>query len=218
MKITAGWWILIVIISTAFASVCDGSLAYFPIEISRMATGPVSYWIFLCGMIITCFLVPPKLLMASFGLLMLAVFDDVNHWGMHMIGVGVMALGILAAMLRQQSNYELAGYAALIYVTRIMLKVLLTCDPLKDYAWHQLGGGEPPIIYFIYIFISQFNLARCVNQVKSVNYAGSDRSIEQTIYELGGIGQWIAFYLLWMACTYERKNESQNHSVNNQVK
>src|SRR5271156_743426 len=74
------------------------SLPYFPIEISRTAaTNPLSKIILLVGLV-TSFVHLPfynrgvELYIAWMGMVILAVFDDVTYWSIHMFGNIIMII------------------------------------------------------------------------------------------------------------------------------
>jgi hypothetical protein len=90
------WWAVGVIGTTMAVAHAEGTtLPYWPIEISRTATGRWSRYVFLAGFIllVTSGKFPLQTAaqrVAAAGLLLLAAVPDTVHWHLHMAGVATL--------------------------------------------------------------------------------------------------------------------------------
>jgi hypothetical protein len=87
------------IVATALAGWYDGSTPYYPIEISRTATGPISYYVFCLGTFLTLVSAYDQVktkyhLMPLVGLVLLTIFDDSRFWFLHNLAVAIMVCGV----------------------------------------------------------------------------------------------------------------------------
>lgn len=162
----------ITVFFTAFSGVWwDQSVPYFPIEISRTATGPISRFLFPCGTLIA--------FVASWyeyntikwpfvGLFLLAAVDDKTSWIIHMLGVFMMACSIgWDAWQSKKGWYFLL--VACIYLGRLVLKMGVTYH-------HGLFQGS-------------------IAAAKNIMYTGKAESEAQLlIFKLCGLLQWVVLY------------------------
>lgn len=125
--------ILVATVLTTALTACyiDRSIPYFPIEISRLATGLHSRWVFLAGTILafvasgfSSWNDDPCLLFALTGLVVLAVFDDRAHWGLHMIGVIMIMFAVIGKWFLCREGGGLLLVALGLYVSRIVIKTV----------------------------------------------------------------------------------------------
>ena len=93
------WRATLVLASVWLASVAGSQRAvYYPIELSRMATGVYSYWTLLGGLAWLCagsVTVRSVDHVGAAGLLLLAAVHDERSWSVHMIGVALFAAAAL---------------------------------------------------------------------------------------------------------------------------
>lgn len=139
-----------VVLATVWSGLyLDGGVPYFPIEISRTATGPVAARIFFWGMLLIPLttlsldrMLPSRSLCCAWlGLQLITFFDDVNHWSLHMAGVAVLFLSVLV-----HHDHEAFVAAVLVYCARIVLKawaiiVLEAVFPASVSALSDAGFG-----------------------------------------------------------------------------
>lgn len=130
MLLYTPWFLLTSVVSTLFCGVLiDKSAPYFPIEISRTATGPVSKWVFSLGLTVSVlsFLIettePKRYLLMIIGLLLLAWVDDVTSHVIHMLGVILVAIGAFFAVPIQKTWVVLFCAVAL-FVFRLVMKCM----------------------------------------------------------------------------------------------
>lgn len=91
--------LLAVVLATQVSALIWGKVPYFPIEISRTAaSGAIPLTVFRVGVassILTLLLarsLNPLTCSVWLCLTVICVFDDVNFWALHMLGVGGMIL------------------------------------------------------------------------------------------------------------------------------
>ena len=167
---------------------------YFPIEISRcIASNKESTIIFLTTVLtaaITSVFIDritwnPSILLIFSGLIVLGAADDVSYWLLHMIGVGMVMIGIVW----NNSRYTLFGIAIVLYFTRIIIK----CYALYQWEIHEYKKdvlrfpinilGYPEIMKKKAFDIMYTGKTEHPNTLKAFQYGG-------------GVLQWIVFLLL----------------------
>ena len=150
----------------------DQSVPYFPIEISRTATGPYSRVLFPLGaftsLIVAYFEVKTKHYLIVFaGFLLLALVNDKQSWSIHMLGVVLMFGGIASKIYHDNTKYMTFGLILCIYMGRIVLKILT----LTHYGY------------------------RIFEKAKDIMYTGNaDTPAQLLIFKLCGILQWVVLY------------------------
>lgn len=188
------------ILATWAAAFWDGSLPYFPIEISRTATGKLSknvfrYGVLLCTVVLFAESTSRVDYLAWTGLIILSHFDDVTNLLWHQIGVAVMALGVLAKALIADNLYHslllfLAG--ATFYTLRLLIKVgvlvvleferPLNADTTVGLLWNVQGFRD-----------------KLLQQAYAIMFKGESRAKHPKasiyLFSLCGILQWIVFFL-----------------------
>lgn len=160
--------ILLTVVATMISGLVDHSAPYFPIEISRTATGPVGRIVFPMGAI-GAFLVSLwelKCVHLPFvGFLLLAVIDDQTSWHLHMLGVNLMA-GSIAWNSAQTGKLFPFLLITCIYMGRFVLKLGVT-----------------------------YHTKHPMNTMYSIMYSGKTESEAQLlIFKLGGVLQWVFLY------------------------
>lgn len=164
--------ILCVIVVTAWlGNSVDQSTPYFPIEISRTATGSYGRIFFPAGALIA-FLVSlfetqhVWTLLPFFGLAILTLVTDEMSWTIHMVGVYAM-IGSIAYACYNAGNdtwYPFVGLMAL-FLFRILLKVV----------WTSLQGE-------VFVF----------ERIQSLMLTGQFTSPAQKfVFQVAGVLQWI---------------------------
>jgi len=113
----------------------DRSVPYFPIEISRTATGPLSRRLFPAGAALALLVATTeapnyRALWPFIGLLLLAAVPDDVSWPVHMIGVALMVLGCCAAISDMRGVVVFAALLG-VYAFRLVLKAAVLL-PVMD--------------------------------------------------------------------------------------
>ena len=205
---------LVTVVATVFWGVwMDRSAPYFPIEISRTATGPISAnvlrggvgvgtvvlayeWMALAGR-------PWMVWVPWSGIVLLAVFDDASAWGLHMLGVAIMgAGGVMLVMCRDKEvsrrDRMLVAGAGLAYVLRIVSKGvgLIVLD-------REVSGGWDRVVSRI--VDDPLSAVAVLEELKArgleIMFHGLDASpppspLLLSVFQAGGLFQWLAFFLL----------------------
>lgn len=181
----APYCLLASIVSTMLTgTLYDKSVPYFPIEISRTATGPVSRWVFSIGLtcsVITLLLesaTPKRYALAVAGILLLAWVDDVVSRFWHMVGVVLLFIGSVTIV-----NWNVAWVPLLcgagIYTARLIMKgmavVFLEKTTHGILDWRGAANESIRIMY--------------TGQVKE--------SLTLRLFEATGVMQWILLWLLY---------------------
>jgi hypothetical protein len=178
--------VIISVVTTALTALfVDKSVPYYPIEISRTATGPTSRWVFSLGLTLSVLTLvlehptPKKYTLAIIGVLLLAWVDDEVSRFWHMVGVGLLFVGSVVAI----SNWKVAWVPLLcgagIYAARLIIKGLAviflekTTNGLLD--WRGVATESIRIMY--------------TGQVKE--------PMTLRLFEITGVMQWILLWLLY---------------------
>ena len=192
--------LLAVILATWAAAFRDRSLPYFPIEISRTATGSLSRWVFRLGVLAGSAVMHAEadsfdVYITWAGLLLLAWFDDLRHFELHMAGVAVMTLGvgIRAVLFSDTANtVPLFVCAAVIYALRVVIKVATVLvlelkKPLDSSTMVEL------------LFNAHDCRTKCIDHAKRIMYYGeSSADAPETtrfIFSICGVLQWLVFFV-----------------------
>lgn len=189
-----------------------GSLPYFPIEISRTAaSNPFSYIILFGGAILSVVnliqTLKPQSTLSMFGIILggaglvcLAIFDDVNHWAMHMLGVLGLMIGSFFAIFFSPAN--ISPQLKFIYLT-LILSLMFSRWIIKTLAVmaFEMGHEDIDSIPALIDFITNDSTRRFVlNKSLDIMYHGENvcRNPGLTIpmFKVAGILQWVVFYLL----------------------
>lgn len=162
--------IFVTVLATFVSCYLDNSAPYFPIEISRTATGPIAKVMFPLGVLISCTvsIVETKRPHVPFlGFFLLALVDDKQSWQVHMLGVLIMGLGLLREAI-QNGKVLVFCLIACIYMGRLVLKAGVT--------YHH---GYPKAILV----------------AKEIMFTGRAESPQQLlIFKLCGLLQWVVLY------------------------
>lgn len=170
--------VLLTMGSSLISSGSTGVVPYFPIEISRCASASErSLWIFRIGSILTSLMLFYERgfwnhLVACFGFIMLAWFDDVNYYVLHVAGVLIMMLGAIPLV-----SWRVTACALLVFGIRIVMKILMIVSFEK----------RDPFVIFDQIRMIMLNGAPHSNPAW-------DDAI--SVFRVTGAMQWISFYLL----------------------
>jgi hypothetical protein len=163
-------------------------ITYFPIEISRTAASlPFAANVFKLGVLSLGAQIPFASSKDAFipiwiGLLMIAFFDDVTYWGVHMFGVLLMFLGFLPLLLLGGPDKTILFVSAIsIYLLRIGLKTMVIVLIELDLPINQVVASRTAI----------FTKSLDVMQHGSLNPDVVD------VFRVCGVVQWCAFYLLY---------------------
>lgn len=176
--------LLVTIIATQLVALFyDRKVPYFPIEISRTAaSGQTSLLTFRVGVlsILLTLFWTGHLTLTTFilwiGLSIVAVFDDVSHWGLHMMGVAVV-FTVMAVRSIEHGSMPVI-YAVIIYGVRF----LLDAATLVTYEKCAFSPSSFTALH------------------KDIMYRGAVAckrpDVVIPVYRIGGVLQWAAFYAL----------------------
>lgn len=170
----------IILCSILITWVCawfDGSAPYFPTEISRTATGRLSYYPFFAGSIVSFFFLTKEELYPWFGYFLLAVVDDVSHWGVHMIGVVIMLGSITVKVWHDPKKMIMLVSVCGIFAARILAKLLVVWGVELDMTW---------------------DIPEVIRTAKNIMFTGVCKHPELVlpVFKIGGVIQWLCFWAL----------------------
>jgi len=156
----------------------DGSAPYFPIEISRTATGHLSYWPFAAGGIISLYWVNDfgdAIAWLGYGLL--TIVDDKSNWGFHMLGVGIMISGLLFKIRHDPVKLVFAVSIGGLFVARILAKIMVVWAAELDFA---------------------MSLSAVTGEMRRIMLEGTCKKPELTltVMKITGVMQWLCFWAL----------------------
>lgn len=163
--------VLLTVLTTVSCGVWwDRSAPYFPIEISRTATGRVSSWVFPLGATVSFAIavwesssVPSPFL----GFLILAWISDEKSWPVHMIGVLLMV-----APVAWQS---ITGFR-----DKTLVFLLLCCVYLVRLAFKGVTVMHHP---------------HPIQVAKELMYTGAfENDVQALAFKIGGVLQWAFLY------------------------
>ncbi len=193
---------ILIVVVTAFTAHYEGSMPYFPIEISRMGAGPKSWRVFVVSITLfntnlistvtriyestsslVIFIVP-------FGLQILAIIDDVTSWSMHMVGVLIFVGSIIVHVIFYEIKYlPIICVGLAIYFLRLILKFIVVC-------YYELGDDIHPLLWMKECFKFGNNDFRksTFDRVKTIMYKGTwkNKTVTPFVFKLCGVMQWIA--------------------------
>lgn len=185
MIVFTPYCILLSVITTALTALFyDKSVPYYPIEISRTATGPTSRWVFSIGLTLSVIALvlehptPKRYSLAIAGILLLAWVDDVVSRFWHMAGVVLLFIGSVLIVDWKTAWVPLLCGAG-IYAARIIMKGLAVTFLEKTTAglldWRGAANESIRIMY--------------TGQVKE--------PLTLRLFEATGVMQWILLWLLY---------------------
>jgi hypothetical protein len=189
--------LLVTVILTQITSIwIDKNYPYFPIEVSRSAaSGYYSMLVFNLGiqsLIITMFI--SEILCWDYfwlyvSLSLIAYYDDVTSWHLHMIGVMLLfitSINLLRHTKTFRKDVFYIGLAVFTYALRIVLKVCV------------IYNFEVNESFAIYPFLDVIQAIK--DKGIFIMYHGSSVCFQPfitiTIFKFCAVGQWIAFWLL----------------------
>lgn len=196
--------LLATVVATQCTALLAGSVPYFPIEVSRtIASGPLPTLVFRLGVwslgLSLCWTRTLTWNTAALWLsvVWIAEFDDVRHWALHMMGVGMLFAACTFSSVQHRGTAALLplGAAFTIYVLRILLKLAAVLLFLVE-EW-PMSNGTPST--------TLVNVGRVgFDKSMDIMYRGAvacPRSYEHVLpmFKLGGVLQWAAFYALSFA-------------------
>lgn len=168
--------LLTTVLLTIFSGVViDNESPYFPIEISRTATGPISSIVFPLGAL-TSFIIAWHetrtyfQLSPFFGFFILAFVSDKQSWAVHMGGVVAMVVPIAFVALQSVENAMLFGFLMCLYLGRIVMKIV-TIYPRVNGLWKIFERSKE----FMY-------------------HGGFDSPAQEIAFKMGGVLQWAFLY------------------------
>ena len=182
--------LLVVIVLVQIVALYDGQVPYYPTEISRtVASSDSAGAIFKAGVLtlpLTLWLSGSAHLQ-SFGvwaaLMIIACYDDVDSWGLHMAGVGLLGAVAVCNTWTKGIDAALPLCAAfLLFGLRVVFKflaILLFELPLLKVDWKDQS--------FLHVLVQTY--ASCM-------YNGPLSRSSLPMFKLGGVLQWVVFYLL----------------------
>lgn len=165
--------ITVTVVVTWICAYFDGSAPYFPIEISRTACGRLSRWPLLVGAsaAYACVETWPETISWA-GLFLLAAVTDTMSWGVHMLGVAIMAAGA-AIQFRHEAAFLIAVGG--LFAARVVAKFIVVW-------WAELGG--------------ELDVGKIALTVRNVMLSGKASHTTLTIMKLTGMIQWGCFWAI----------------------
>ncbi len=174
---------------------------YFPIEISRcIASNKESTIIFLTTVLTAAttsvfgdrITWNSSILLIFSGLIVLGAADDVSYWLLHMIGVGMVMIGILWNISRYNfGNYRhiLFGIAIVLYFTRLIIKAYAL------YQWETNDFKKEVFKFPINILGYPEIMKKKAFDIMYTGKTNHPNTLKAFAYG-GGVLQWIVFLLL----------------------
>jgi hypothetical protein len=177
----------------------DQSAPYFPIELSRTATGPTAMYVFPLGWVLTCWAfylesagLPNQsvLLTPVPGLLLTAFVHDELHFGVHCLGVGLMVMGVFANVVyitlydaaRAVGAQACFAMAVILANWAGVLKVAAVLDnPFEWRCWKLALTSDR---------------RKVMDDCFEINYHGTTNRYQLVVYRVTGVMQWASLVLL----------------------
>ncbi len=160
MEVLIFIYVFLVIVATGAASLLYGNVPYFPIEISRLAaSGRIASHIFKFGLAIIPALYvlfpissdDPVMLFAFLSLQLVTFWNDVDHWFIHMLGVGGICISVTVHVLLTWTRVKvfILIVAAVIWTVRLILKALMVVlyEKPEKYTLYSVGMTAGSIMY-----------------------------------------------------------------------
>jgi len=114
-------------------------------------------------------------------LLCISFFNDIAHWGMHMLGVFFLFLTCLIHVYTKGIfNFRIFLCVLIIYLLRLVIKFIALVDVRE---------------YMVFFMNSKFR-TEIFRKGLYIMYHGSNDPTILILFKLCGVLQWISFYLL----------------------
>jgi hypothetical protein len=173
----------------------DRSAPYFPIELSRTATGPVGKFYFPLGFLVVGYFffvesagVDLRWLWLSplAGIFIAAVINDELHWQAHCAGVLLAAMGCFAKAAYETvhglpnavASQILCAMACVFFWMEMGLKVIAVLEePLNWHCWWEACAKRRDEV-----------VAQCMD----INYHGTGTRAQLVMFRVSGVCQWAA--------------------------
>ena len=171
----------------------DQSMPYFPIEISRTATGKIGKYYFPAGFVVVGYFLwiesaccEPRWLKLSptVGVVLAAIVNDEYHWQTHLFGVFLMYIAILGNVLYSNLTRDWILFALatwLLHISAFLKTVAVLEEPLNWRCWKKNILEERDSF---------------VDKCMQINYKGEGTKAQLVIYRVTGVCQWVALGLL----------------------
>lgn len=171
----------------------DQSAPYFPIEISRTATGRIGKYYFPAGFFVVGYFLwiesiccKPRWLKLSptVGVVIAAIVHDEYHWQIHLLGVFLMYVAIAANVIYSNlaKDWILLILATLMVQMSAFLKTVAVLEePFNWRCWKRSILDERDAF---------------VDQCMRINYKGEGTKAQLVVYKVTGVCQWVALCLL----------------------
>jgi hypothetical protein len=150
---------------------------YYPIEVSRMlaqssvATGLFAF-IVSVPLVVGHVVPTTGALVSVAGVAVIVVASDVDYYVAHMLGVGVIGVGVLMKAL-ETNNVALVPLAAVIWTLRIVFKLVT-----------------------VWLFEEAETVWDIPSRAQSIMLHGNPKSAwTLAAFKLGGFGQWLVFWI-----------------------
>jgi hypothetical protein len=171
----------------------DSPPPYYPIELSRIAASrslSLNWFRFLILSLVVHFFIIDEIKTYSlpciwFSLLIIVVFDDFNHWWLHMLGVAGLFLSVIfygietSHMPSTVNNAFIIGTIVILWATRVAIKVaaIYFFELKEGQGFGDIGKISQDIMYN--------GPSVCMNP-----------EITMIPFKLGGVIQWTCFWLM----------------------
>ncbi len=188
---------------TFIASWWDSSVPYFPIEISRTATGETSRLVFSTGMTLIVFDILrrswsnrgfiPSLWISCLGIFVLAQYDDERYWGIHMFGLFLFLIG--TTFYTYEYAWKHKRYfiiAVVLYLLRVICKIIVVFA--YELAYEERSQFfSSPFTPTVWVMI----LGKMHEQAHRLMMHGTwtNETITPIVFKTCGILQWILLSL-----------------------
>lgn len=181
-----GWCLFSTLAATAVCGwLVDQSAPYFPIELSRTATGRYSAWIFSLGLTLSCAcllwetkdpLLTYALLVA--GVLLLCWVTDEQSHSLHMLGVYMAFVGAIWAKRASAESALILTFAVCLFLFRLVMKVMV-------------------IVVFEFQAPVSWDVKAIFHEALRIMNTGVVRNPSSlVVFQAAGVLQWV---VIWMA-------------------
>ena len=191
-----GFVILLTVLGVQSINLCiDKTIPYFPIEISRTAVGPYASQFFLlmvCVLGIATYAqhgLVSRYFSAWLGIFVVATYDDVNYYTIHMLGayhIFLTAASLAFINYKNQDFWILLSVITLLYV----LKLAFKATPV----WFIETSDRETLVPL------SDDLANIVQSCKKISYGTYDGELSHVtkiLFKLSAVFQWVIFWMIY---------------------
>jgi len=184
-----GYVLFATLSSTALCGwLVDQCVPYFPIELSRTATGQYSRWIFSIGLILSCLLLlkeyehTPSIFVIITGVLALIWFNDQVENNNYTKGVSVTFFAIGNIVTSNDTGVIVYFYAIFVFLLYSCAKVLVVYT-------YELGPSRDLLDWD-----STFDQINLILQTGKVT-----NELSLIVFKIAGVMHWLCFWIIYQA-------------------